>query len=164
MIPVSCKGALEGMINLRNEIVGITKNKKLCPNVDRDLPKSWINLEWECRSLNNDKHVPVISKSELADIAAQEFSLDGQMFTSALGYLNSIGALAHFRHVKRAEHLVFLKPTWLVYLLQLLFRHDHKDNLQFRDEFVKYGMMEGQFYQDKEDLLQNGYLSQGLLR
>ena len=164
MIPVSCKGELKGLSCLKKEILKIVNNKELCPILEKEIPESWIKFEERVKSLAIEGGIPIMTVTRLAEIAADEFSFTLNMMLSSLNYLNSIGSLAYFRSVEQVKHLVFLDLTWLVEMLQFLFRHDHDTKLVYSTNFMKFDVMESQFEQDKEQLLSSGNLSKSLLR
>ncbi len=162
---MSCKENLKGLLQLKEEILRLIDNKHLCPIADRQVPDTWIKFEEKIKHLKEVENIPMITVEELAKIGeSEEFDFSPQIFSAALSYLNAIGSLAYFANVQQAKHLVFLDPSWLVQLLQLVFRHDHATSLCYKEKFSLFNVTEDQFDQDKELLLENGKLSKTLLR
>ena len=165
LIPVCCKGTLQGTNKLQREILQIASNPSLCHVVNKKIPQSWVDLENEMMKLKNQDNIPCIEFSPLFETTSEACSLTKEMFNSCLLYLNAVGSIAFFNYVKRASHLVFLNPEWLIRLLQLLFRHNHEEELLYNEEYLhKHGIFPEQFEQDKEEFLCQGRLSKRLLR
>ncbi len=59
---------------------------------------------------------------------------------------------------------VVINPYWLGSLLKKIFRHDMDSNLTFNDSVRKLNIVEFEFDQDKEELLNNGVMTQRLLK
>eukprot|EP00794_Sanderia_malayensis_P017826 gene17826-19607_t len=164
IIPVSCKNQLDGLLCLKDEILRIVNDSEMCPHVEKELPDSWISFKNKVQALKGSKGIPVVTRDELAKMAAEEFGFTEQMFASVLSYLNKNGSLAHFDKVERGKHLVFIDVSWLIKRLQLIFRHDLDDKLCFKDSFIQFETMEQQFLQEKRLLIKNGIISKSLLR
>lgn len=165
-MPVCCKDYLQGIGLLQKEILRIADNVTLCPIVNKEVPKNWVPLEEEMMALKDQNDMPFIAKDLLFSMMSEKFEdLNGEMFNSALLYLNAVGTIAWFNSVRRASHLVFLNPQWLINLLQLLFRHDHEVTLNYKSEFLDQNtIFYEQFLQDKSLFLTEGRLSNTLLR
>ena len=168
IIPVSSKNQLQGMDDLRKEILNVIDNKELCPIVSRVIPKTWADLELEVMKLrdklNSERKIPILHVKELTSLVEGKIPLDSQAARSALDYYSGVGSINRFKSVRKAENLIFLDPGWLFRLLQLLFRHDHEQNLVFKEEFVDLGCFQSGFNQDKMQLLADGLLSEVLLK
>ena len=168
MVPVSSKNQLQGLDDLKKEILTVIDNKDLCPIVSRVIPKTWVDLELEVKKLrdsrNSEKKIPILRMEELTSLVKEKSPLDSQTVLSALDYFSGVGSINRFKLVRKAEDLIFLDPGWLFRLLQLLFRHDQKTNLVFAEEFVDIGCFDSVFYHDKIQLLADGLLSEILLR
>ena len=161
LIPVCCKESLDGIDKLQKEILRIASNMTLCPIVNKEVPESWMELEEYLIELENSKNIPFFETDSLFHMVREKIGLNRQMFDSALVYLNAIGSIAYFSCVQKASHLVFINSEWLIDLLQLVFRHDHKQNLTFKEE---YDIYPEQFEQDKELFINHGHLSKAMLR
>ena len=111
-------------------------------------------------TMKSDGNTPFIKLDVLFDLTTEECDLDKKMFHSALLYLDAIGSVAYFSYVERASHLIFIDHEWLINLLRLLFRHDHQQNLHFKDD---RDIFFEQFEQDKELFIEQGHLSKALL-
>ena len=111
-------------------------------------------------NMKSDGNAPFINVDVLFELVAEKCGLNNEMFLSALLYLNAIGSVAFFSYVEKASHLVFIDHEWLINLLRLLFRHDHQQNLVFKDD---RDIFCEQFEQDKELFIEQGHLSKALL-
>ena len=89
---------LDGMVQLRKELVRIARNKNLSPNVDIDLPESWVKIERGIKRLRNTVDMPCLSMSELQK-ALKEKTIDVSEceLQSCVNYLDAIGELQYFK-------------------------------------------------------------------
>ena len=165
MIPVSNIGSLEGMQDLRKEIIRIANDERLCPSLARDLPESWIQLEQFCHSKRRSDSTAslVMNKRQLLVESGVNLSMDE--LRSALLYLDLIGQALYFDFLPSLSHLIFLNPMWLMNLMKKVFRPDHVTTLLYKKEFQrKFGVTEIDFNQAKDQLLNNAWLTRSLLR
>ena len=105
---------LDGMVQLRKELVRIARNKKLSPNVDINLPESWVKIELEIKRLRNTVGIPCLSMTELQE-ALKEKAIDVSEceLRSCVSYLDAIGELQYF------------KVSLLLFFLKAVFHFSH---------------------------------------
>ncbi|XP_048576951.1 malignant fibrous histiocytoma-amplified sequence 1 homolog isoform X2 [Nematostella vectensis] len=167
MVAVSNMHELEGMMQLRQEIIRASKDMSLFPSVGRDLPESWVKLELaikEFRSSVKAPNVPCMTVGQFNKFALDKSGLSGIGLLSALHYFESVGELKYYSGMPPAEFCVFLDLPWLGKLVKLLFRHDYEENLMFSDSYFKFDMEKIMFDHSVTKLKRDGVLSLQLLR
>lgn len=161
LIPISSKQRLPGLNLLRHEIIRIACDVTLSPNVNRYVPKTWLDLEHVCFEERSKR--PVLTVDELS-LKAQGFRKKRDI-SEALEYIDSVGPILYFHTNSDASDIVFLDPKWLLQLLKLVFRHDLSDAYKYEDYYAtKYDMFEVEFRQAVEVLSKSALLSKKLLR
>jgi hypothetical protein len=89
---------LDGMANLRQELVRIARNKSLSPNIDINLPESWVNIEKEIARYRKTDKIPCFSIAELQQVLKeQEIDVLGCELRSCVSYLDAIGEIQYFK-------------------------------------------------------------------
>ena len=95
--PVS-NTTFDGMTELRKELVRIARNKNLSPNVDINLPESWVKIEQEVKRLRNTLDIPCLSMTELQEALVEHgINVSECELQSCVGYLDAIGELQYFK-------------------------------------------------------------------
>lgn len=98
------------MVQLRKELVRIARNKNLSPNVDINLPGSWVRIEQEIKRLRNAVDIPCLSMNELQEaLKEQDIDVSEGELQSCVSYLDAIGELQYF---KVGLLLFSLKPVF----------------------------------------------------
>ena len=164
IIPVSNNQDFSGMESLKYEIIKIIGNAKLCPNIVREIPKTWIDLENYCLLLSTElKQCPVISSQELFEKFRFIHSKDE--FHTALTYIDSIGPILYFHTIGKMKDLVFLDPLWLLKLLKAIFVNNPNEQFKYDIRFHnQYKIFETDFEADKEYLIETAGLRKSLLK
>ncbi|XP_028393150.1 malignant fibrous histiocytoma-amplified sequence 1 homolog [Dendronephthya gigantea] len=164
VIPVS-NTSLEGTPLLRQELVRIARNKTLSPNVDIDLPESWVNIEKEIKKCRKNEDIPWLSIAKLKDVLNEQgMDVNEGELQSCVSYLHAIGELQYFKDISGLEKNVIINPYWLGSVLRQLFRHDMEEYLNYNECSRNLGVFPQQFALDKMVLLNSGVMSQVLLK
>lgn len=165
VLPVSNIGSLQGMIGLRKELVRIARNKDLSSTVDRALPELWVKVESTIKEAAKDMPIPCMSETELLMFLSEKnVNVSHSELDSCLTYLHAIGELLYFKDICGLAKNVVLNPYWLANILRMVFRHDLKDKLIYRDGYRKLGVVQFQLEQDKEQLFKSGIMKQRMLK
>ena len=69
-----------------------------------------------------------------------------------------------FKDIKHLVKNVVINPYWLGRVLKKIFRHDMEDELTYTDSIRRMGIDQIQFNQEKSELLENGVMTQVLLK
>lgn len=164
MVPVSNISELTGIMALQDEIIRIAQDGHLFPSVGRDLPEEWIKLEKALKECRGKQQVHCVPYKEFEKFAKQHISLSLMGVRSAVTYLDSIGELRYYSNIPSLHFNVFIDLRWLAKLVKCLFRHDLEKTLQYKESFLKFGVIRGYFDTLREKLLKEAVLSQALLR
>jgi hypothetical protein len=60
------------MVGLRRELVRIARNKNLSPNIDINLPESWVNIEQAIKKCRKTGNIPCLSIAELQEVLKEQ--------------------------------------------------------------------------------------------
>lgn len=164
MVPVSNISELTGIMALQDEIIRIAKDGHLFPSVGRDLSEEWIKLEKALKECRKTQQVHCMPYKDFEKFAKHHTSLSQMGVYSAVTYLDSIGELCYYSSIPSLHFNVFIDLRWLSKLVKSLFRHDLEKTLQYKETFLKFDVLRGNFDFLKEKLLKEAVLSQGLLR
>ena len=161
MVPVSNKNHLEGLTTLREEIVRMSNNQKLCPNVKCVVPDSWVELEKLCNQLKEVRKT--ITVDEIFAKVSTKFKTKDDLI-DALKYIDSLGPILYFHSISSIRDVVFIDPTWFSSIFKLIFRHDSKEFFVYKKEYEKFYEFDKDFDRDKRYLLETAALSYKFLR
>ena len=89
---------LDGMEGLRKELVRIARNKNLSPNIDINLPESWVNMEKEIAKYRKNDNIPCLSIADLQEVLKERgIDVSEYELRSCVSYLDAIGELQYFK-------------------------------------------------------------------
>ena len=95
--PVS-NTTLDGIDQLRKELVRIAMDKNLSPNIDINLPESWVKIRKEIKTLRTNVDIPCLSMNELQKaLKEQAIDVSECELRSCVSYLGEIGELLYFK-------------------------------------------------------------------
>ncbi|XP_031556682.1 malignant fibrous histiocytoma-amplified sequence 1 homolog isoform X2 [Actinia tenebrosa] len=169
VVPVSSKEELHGVIPLKEEIKRIARVNDLFPSIGRDLPQSWVVLEEAIKKYRKDimfPNIPCMTLEDFQNFALSKANLSGIQVLAVLKYLDSVGEIKFYGEIGTDQYSVFLDLQWLCQIVKCLFRHDILEGvgLKYKEEYEEFDMEEIKFDQHVEDLIDNGVLSEILLR
>ena len=96
--PVSNTSLDLGMVRLRQELVRIARNKTLSPNIDINLPESWVNIEQTIKKCRKSGDIPCLSIAELHEVLKEQgIDVSECELHSCVSYLDAIGELQYFK-------------------------------------------------------------------
>jgi hypothetical protein len=96
--PVSNTSLELGMGRLRRELVRIARNKNLSPNIDINLPESWVNIEQAIKKCRKNGDIPCLSIAELQEVLKEQgIDVSECELHSCVSYLDAIGELQYFK-------------------------------------------------------------------
>ncbi|CAB3981647.1 malignant fibrous histiocytoma-amplified sequence 1 homolog [Paramuricea clavata] len=98
--PVSNTSLELGMVSLRQELVRIARNKNLSPNIDINLPESWVNIEQAIKKCRKNGKIPCLSIAELQEVLKEQgIDVSECELHSCVSYLDAIGELQYFKGI-----------------------------------------------------------------
>lgn len=152
------------MTLLRDDIERISRNKTLSPNINHEIPESWLYLEQLCQRHKANKKT--ITLDELwGDVqSAEEPLFESHLeMMAALEYIDFVSPILHFNKIPAISNLVFLDTNWLFSTFKLIFRHDPEDFFEYKKEY-KHTTDVLSFKQNRRLLLNSGEMDESLLR
>ena len=89
---------LDGIVSLRKELVRIARNRNLSPNIDINLPESWVNIEKEIANYRKTDKIPCLSIVDLQEVLKERgIVVSEHELRSCVSYLDAIGELQYFK-------------------------------------------------------------------
>ena len=156
---------MSGLTLLRDDIERISRNKTLSPNINHEIPESWLHFEQLCQR-HKERNKKTITLDELwEDIQ----SADKPLFESrrdmmaALEYIDFVSPILHFNKIPAIRDIVFLDTHWILTTFKQIFRHDPVDFFEYKKEY-KDTTDQLSFNQSKRILLNKGEMDESLLR
>jgi hypothetical protein len=96
--PVSNTSLELGIAGLRRELFRIARNKNLSPNIDINLPESWVNIEQAIKKCRKNCKIPCLSIAELQEVLKEQgIDVSECELRSCVNYLDAIGELQYFK-------------------------------------------------------------------
>ena len=163
-----------GLIQLRQELVGCGSDPYLFPHLRTSLPLLWVKIEELLATLREEVKSRVGPKYIAFDELEEWFCQHLQMFNqtldkknileAVLAYLVKLGKVLRFERLKQLKDLIFPDPQWLIMFVKEVVHHDLESHLMFKEEFKACDMDVERFKNEKRDLIENGVLSESILR
>ena len=163
-----------GLIQLRQQLVGCGSDPYLFPHLATSLPLLWIKIEELLPSLRDEVKSRVgpkyIAFDELEEWLCQHLQMFNQTLAkkntleAVLGYLVRLGKVLRFKRVKQLKDFIFPDPQWLIMLVKEVVHHNLESHLKFAENFKACEMDVEKFKNQKQDLIDNGLLSESMLR
>jgi len=110
---VSCKDEYKETIEaLRAATKRIIKNRKLLPDIGRELPKVWVDIRERLEEIRTESK-NYISYEEYVDVC-ESFGMDEERAAFLAEYFHDLGVFLHFRDDLELKKAVFLNHEWVL--------------------------------------------------
>ena len=162
------------LIQLTNVVVHTGTDTELFPHLRTSLPLLWVEIEGLLPTLREEMERRVGPNYLTFDKLEYWFCQHLQMFNQILNrkenlktviaYLVKLGKVLRFERVKQLKNFIFPDPQWLIMLVKEVVHHDLKSHLKFKEDFKAVNMDVVKFKNEKQDLIDNGVLSESMLR
>ena len=162
------------LIQLMDVVVHTGSDTELFPHLRTSLPLLWVEIEGLLPTLREEMESRVgpnyLTFHELEYWFCQHLQMFNQTLDrketleTVIAYLVKLGKVLRFERVKQLKDFIFPDPQWLIMLVKEVVHHDLKSHLKFKEDFKAFNMDVVKFKNEKQDLIDNGVLSEFLLR
>ncbi|XP_025080166.1 malignant fibrous histiocytoma-amplified sequence 1 homolog isoform X2 [Pomacea canaliculata] len=163
VIATSAK-TFSGFGRLRQAVEALIDDRKLFPNVMREIPTFWAEVENWVEERGNTLLVPIMRWGEFSEEVTQRFGMK-HLLVSITQYLHETGKVLWFSSVPSLKEYVFLRPSWLFDVLKQLLRHDlHSMTFTPDDSLKAIGFTQVKFERLKKEALVEGVMDRELIK
>ena len=162
------------LIQLMDVLLHTGSDTELFPHLRTNLPLLWVEIEGLLPTLREEMESRVgpnyLTFHELEYWFCQHLQMFNQTLDrketleTVIAYLVKLGKVLRFERVKQLKDFIFPDPQWLIMLVKEVVHHDLKLHLKFKEDFKAFNMDMEKFKNEKQDLIDNGVLSELMLR
>lgn len=155
----------KGFDKLCDAIVEIASDTQLFPDVLREIPTFWVDVENYLEDKGFNMVIPIMPWESYAEEISRKFGMK-HLLESITQYLHDVGKVLWFSNIPSLKDFVFIRPTWLFDIFRLIMRHDLHTTLDYNqsDSFRSHGFNRTRFQQLKKEFLEDGVVEKDFLK